>query len=88
MQKFIFLRQKCAFLAPGGSKVAWKWVNAHEIYMAQTCEVYGDLFDDPGGHLSVFTIFSQLAPIVGNSEVVTLDAYCGLSRSSPDFRRG
>ena len=42
--------------------------------MAQTCEVYGDVLDDPGGHLSVFTIFSQLAPIVGNSEVVTLDA--------------
>ena len=42
--------------------------------MAQTCEVYGDVLDDPGGHLSVLAIFSQLAPIVGNSEVVTLDA--------------
>ena len=77
MQKFLFLRRKCAFLAPGGSKVAWKWANLSEIDMAQTYKVYGGVFDDPAGHLSVFAIFSQWAPIVGKSEVVTLDAYCG-----------
>ena len=35
---------------------------------------YGDVFDDPGGYLSVFAIFSQWAPILGKSEVFTLDA--------------
>ena len=77
MQKFLFWRQKCTKLAPGGAKAAWKWANMHEIDMAQTYKLYGDVFDDPGGHLSVFAIFSQSAPIVSKSEVVTLDAYCG-----------
>ena len=48
----------CTF-GSGGFQSGLKWVNAHEIYVAQTCEVYGDLFDDPGGHLSVFAVFSQ-----------------------------
>ena len=77
MQKFLFLRQNCVFCAPGAARVALKCVKLHEIHMAQPCEVYGDVFDDPGGHLSVFAIFSQSAPIVSKSEVVTLDAYCG-----------
>ena len=59
MQKFLFLRQNCAFWAPGAARVASKRVKLHEIYMAQPCEVYGDVFDDPGGHLSVLAIFSQ-----------------------------
>ena len=67
----------CAFLAPGGAKFALKWANMQEIDMAQTYEVYGDVLNGLGGHLSVLAIFSQWAPIVGKSEVVTLDAYCG-----------